>query len=63
MILKVIVPILLVFSITSAQQATDFSKKGSNWFGGGLNFSSTGIDGERVNMLQVTPIGFFLQII
>jgi hypothetical protein len=56
MILKVMVPCLLVFSIVSAQQVTDFSKKGSTWLGGGLNFYSIGVDDERVNMLQASPI-------
>ena len=56
MILKAIMPCIVIVTIASAQQFSDFSKKGSTWFGGGLNFSSVGIEDERLNMLQASPI-------
>jgi hypothetical protein len=55
---KAIVPLILFVGIISAQQVSNFSKKGSSWLGGGLNYSSIGIEGEsdRLSMLQVSPI-------
>lgn len=49
------IPVLFA-TISFAQLQTDFSKKGSKWLGGGFNFSSIGIEDERLNMLQASPI-------
>lgn len=55
-ILKTILLCIVIVTIASAQQFSDFSKKGSTWFGGGLSFSSIGFEGERIGILQASPI-------
>ena len=56
-ILTVTAIIISIITVSNSQ-AGDFSKQGSTWLGGGLSFSSIGVEHEdtRMNTLQVAPI-------
>lgn len=61
--ISIFVYIFMLLSVANVH-ASDFSKQGSTWLGGGFNFSSLGFESgdERVNKLQIAPIIRFFPV-